>query len=200
VITLLVNVYADPDPHRDAELRQALDLNRRWIEQVGGAVRTFDGRPTVGQMLAEAGDGVNVLANSDILVASMMLGSVPEGEAWALTRWDCTEGQWDIFRHNGEPRCDSQDVWAWRGKLPQKMIGACNFTLGVRGCDNRLTAEFSFARFTISNPSLSVKCIHLHASDVRRYGHAPGDAIDKPYLLVSPHKLGEIPKYRWIMN
>jgi hypothetical protein len=57
-----------------------------------------------------------------------------------------------------------------------------NFTLGMRGCDNRIAAEFEIAGYRVSNPSKSIRSYHVHNSGIRNY--TTTDVIPKPYLTI----------------
>ncbi len=197
MIRLFANIYKDADPRRDAELAEAFAGN---LANRGLSYHGIEGRPTFDDIFAAANrlaepDDVSIVANADITFEAIdvrLFEQIGDDEAFALTRWEISPYGPKIFSDdNGAPRIDSQDAWAWRGKC--KVTGA-DFLPGVRGCDNHLTYLFHKAGYKVSNPSLSIIATHLHSSDVRRYGHEPGDCVPKPYLLVPPHRLGEQPQ------
>ena len=194
MIRLFVNHYEDPLPSRNLELVRARQVNQR--NRLIARIVSLEGRPTFNDFFAKASDAepndISIIANSDICFeqAIGVTDKMQPGECWALSRWDV--GSDNIPRHFD--RGDSQDCWIFKGK-PKKVNA--NFTPGIRGCDNRLTAEMSLAGYSVRNPSKTVVSFHIHATGVRRYGHMPKDMIHPPYLCVNPHKLGEIPHLRW---
>ena len=188
-IRIYYNLYADPVPARDGELKLCLRKNREC--KLVDEVVLLGGRPTFAQYFAEitkdAGpEDISIILNSDVYVTDesveLLKGIKPE-EAYALTRWDVQpEGDPLFYGHK-----DSQDVWCIRGK-PKVMVA--NFPLGWPGCDNRIAAILMGAGYKVSNPSLSIKTYHVHLSAVRRQGENPWHIVGKPYLLISPHMLG----------
>jgi hypothetical protein len=187
MIRLFINRYKDSSPLRQAELDEA--LCRNFANPAFDCVQQLDGRPTFADFFAAAHpDSVTVIANSDIAFdASISLASdIGPDEAYALSRWDGDSIQ----------NSDSQDVWIFRGVPKPGMF--LDFTPGVCGCDNRLAWELMHAGYRVSNPSLSIKANHLHASGVRHYAPAAEYCVPRPYLLIKPHALGEQPLYREI--
>lgn len=115
---------------------------------------------------------------------------------FALTRYDlrpASEYQGikyaeriEYYRH-----ADSQDVWLMFGK--PKPLGYDSFPLGWRGCDNRIAHELRAAGYNVLNPSLNIRCIHVHNSEVRNYSCvANEDLVPPPYLLVQPCNLENV--------
>ena len=105
----------------------------------------------------------------------------------ALLRWDIqAQGEPKLFG----PRNDSQDTWCVLSdsiKNTKKVWdwADLDFPFGKAGCDNAITAEMMKRRFTIVNPSISLKTYHLQLSDVRTYDKL--DIVDKEtYLYVDP--------------
>jgi hypothetical protein len=99
---------------------------------------------------------IKILANSDIYFDETLsyCKNMPEGNCYALTRWD--------DRENGSflnPNPGSQDVWIFKGKL--KYIYG-DFQLGYWGCDCRLVHELRKAGYVVQNPSRTIKAFHLH--------------------------------------
>jgi hypothetical protein len=181
VILLFLNTYTDPDPARNAELQDALSRNR--VNPLVNVVE-IPGRPTFAMMFAymrahTARDDVGILANADIYLdeTAELFGLIGERECWACSRWE-----------NGGcyNRPDSQDAWAFRGPPPD--IPA-DFSMGELGCDNRLARMIRDAGYKVVNPALSVKCHHLHASNVRRYSRGQTRTIRGLYLTIWPSKL-----------
>jgi len=123
---------------------------------------------------------LHILANSDIILSEQAVrlidAHLQPDEAYCLSRWDCDpkdELNLDkacLWQYYGR----SQDVWCWRGALECR----ADFALGVPGCDNRIAHELSAVR-RVSNPSLSIKTLHVHSSSVRSYTRAT--VIPPPY-------------------
>jgi hypothetical protein len=194
MIRLFVNHYVDPLPSRDLELKRARQINQS--NRLVSRIVLLEGRPTFNDFFSRAEDAepndISIIANSDICFEHAIGAAEKMGknDCWALSRWDVGKDNIPVHFDRG----DSQDCWIFKGK--PKKINA-NFTPGVRGCDNRLTAEMSLAGYSVSNPSKTVISFHIHATGVRRYGHLPKDCIQPPFLCINPHRLGEIPHLRW---
>ena len=80
------------------------------------------------------------------------------------------------------PRPDSQDTWIVRSDSVQSRqwdMSSLDFEFGKAGCDNAINVELLKKKFIVANPSLSLKSMHVHTSEVRDYN--PLDPIDKPF-------------------
>ena len=135
--------------------------------------------------LTYASDGINIIANSDIYFDDTLelANEIGKNEVYALSRWELTnEG---LKHHNTR---DSQDCWIINGNLN---TSDCDFTQGLAGCDNAFTERLKWAGYKVSNPSKDIRSIHLHKNPRRDYDVQ--DRVSLPYLLISPHKLGEEP-------
>jgi hypothetical protein len=98
-----------------------------------------------------------------------------------LSRWDVQDdGSLSFFDHPA-----SQDAWIFQTPL---RAFACDFPLGVPGCDNRLAWEASNAGLTLTNPSRTVRACHLHRSGVRRYTER--QRLAGPTLALPASRLG----------
>lgn len=130
---------------------------------------------------------INIIANSDIHFdeagIQLMKDNLKSNECYCLSRWDLQYGG-DAIHFN---RWDSFDTWVFKGKV--KPIEDCNFGLGVAGCDDSIAERIQRAGYYVKNPSVDIKTYHLHLTGVRNYN--PSDATPKPYLLISPHTIGE---------
>ncbi|MDE2105796.1 MAG: hypothetical protein KGL39_51705, partial [Patescibacteria group bacterium] len=164
MITLFVNTYRDPDPVRDAELEAVRSFNR-GNSAIATTVDLIGPRLAFGELFREVNlvghdQQVVVVANADIYFDQSIAAAadIAAGHAYALTRWDdCHDGIRLFADEKGTPRCDSQDAWIFRAPIRPELIEACNFTLGVRGCDNRLAYEIAKAGYTVSNQSKSIR-------------------------------------------
>lgn len=144
------------------------------------------GRPTYNNFiehLSNVSEPIKAIINTDIYLdrfTSNLFDKIKDGELWALSRWDQTSDGSKLWKHR-----DSQDVWAWRGSM-HVQLGA-DFSLG-RACGaNRIAKIFSDSGYKILNPSMDVKTIHVHASNIRNYD--PRIPIPPPYHFIAPHKL-----------
>jgi hypothetical protein len=129
-------------------------------------------------------DTIVVFSNSDIYLDNTLrqLYSLDLDKKFlALLRYDMPD---DILFG---PRADSQDTWIlWSSSVDfdvtQEEFG---FNFGVPGCDNAITVAMLKKKFAISNPALSIKSYHVHASNIRNY--VASDVLDKPiFLYVEP--------------
>lgn len=189
---LFINYYKDSNPERQKELDYCLNmnLNNPLLDKIcalseydvpGAETILFRDRPTFNDFFslanerAEPGD-ISIIANTDIYFENSLryILQMGENEAFALSRTDNLS--WD-----------SQDAWIFRG--PIKKMDA-DFFMGRGGCDNRLAYEMARAGYKVSNPALTIKAIHLHASQVRHYNEHT-EKVRRPYLLVPPAHLGQ---------
>jgi hypothetical protein len=123
----------------------------------------------------------NVVCNSDIYFDETirLLNGRGKSEFLALCRYDVLK--------NGEVkflnRRDAQDAWCFFGKPKDKLKAM--FYQGVPGCDNVLARIAKQSGYTVLNPSLTIKCYHLHNSNERSY--TQHDKLPPPYELITPH-------------
>jgi len=129
---------------------------------------------------------INILLNNDISLTNTFRNLKPlSGDFIALTRWD----KFDVKSHAKLLQgtgLDSQDTWAWYGI---SKIKEADFYMGIPGCDNKITYIANQCGYKLKNPSIDVVTIHNHASDHRTY--TLKQRLDRPYLLIRPHKLNE---------
>ena len=114
-------------------------------------------------------DDVNAIINSDCCFdssTSHLLNQLKKDEAWCLSRWDVQYlNPFHSIPYDWNPF--SQDAWVFRGKV--KPIPICNWSLGVQGCDSRISHEIHAAGYNVRNPMKSVKLHHIHMSQKRSY-------------------------------
>ena len=144
-----------------------------------------------------------VLANADIFFGPRGLRDLWEldlvDKALALLRWDVegtTEADQEAAVMFG-PRADSQDAWVILSDSVRSRNGPSalpyavfDFPLGKAGCDNAFAAHLLRQRFSLFNPSLSVKSYHLHTSGVRTYSKADAIRSDLYVNLVPTRLIG----------
>jgi len=136
-----------------------------------------------------------VFANADIYLDDSWtaLWSVNMKDVFlALLRWE--EGVDGKEPTLFGPRNDSQDTWVIHSDSvlnKEWNLNAFNIPFGKAGCDNAILVEFLRNKFKIVNPAMSLKTIHVHASDVRNYEKR--DIVDRPvYMFVEPSGLHEL--------
>lgn len=209
---LLTGFYLDPDPTRQAEFLECLQRNVRCeqIEQIHlfieesltpEALRQLHPmlsnekiclvphrrRLTYQALLAYANKRlINrcvIIANADISFDNTLAylnGFNLVGRLLCLSRWDMQpDGSAVFFEHPA-----SQDAWIFHSPI---RTFACDFPLGVPGCDNRLAWEADNAGLLLSNPSRTVRAQHLHLTQVRRY--TPQQRLSGPVLDVPTEHL-----------
>lgn len=137
-----------------------------------------------------------IIANTDIFfdhTLSRLDDYSLIGRLLCLSRWDLqNDGSWRLFDFES-----SQDAWIFQAPVPDF---ACDFHLGLLGCDNRLAWEAEQAGLVLSNPSRSIRAHHLHASGVRRYTeeqrlHGPTRGVRPEHLdaAAAVREAGEAP-------
>jgi len=172
-------------PIRQHEIDYCLEQNRKVFDEVV----VIEGRPTFAEIFRltkNFPNSINCFCNSDIYFKKEtihLLNGLKENECYALTRYNLKGGK-EVF--SPYIKGDSQDSWVFKGMI--KPIAA-NFTGGMWGCDNRLAYEIKQAGYTITNPSLSIRTIHVHAIDDRNHRRTPDNTIPPPYHLVTPTRL-----------
>ena len=109
----------------------------------------------------------------------------------ALTRWDLKKDNseslfyatWDAAKQqyiclNGQ--CFSQDTWIFKTPLPKFKDNSMK--LGMLHFDPRLAYQAKQAGLEVINPCLTIKCHHLHLSEIRHYQllHPAGPMLSTP--------------------
>jgi hypothetical protein len=213
---LLVGLYLDPDAARLGEFLTCLERNvaNRAIDEVHVFVEEeidpLDAafrypplrsskvrlvvtgvRVTYAALFAYANRELTgrrvVIANADIFF-DHTLARLDDydlaGCLLCLSRWDIhADGTWSLFDFDY-----SQDVWIFQTPIAEF---ACDFPLGVLGCDNRVAWEADRAGLIVTNPSLSVRSYHLHLTGIRRY--SPAQRLAGPVRGVAPEALETSP-------
>lgn len=186
MIRLFYNYYEDKHPLRKREIDECLKKNQE-NKLLTVIMVESPGKPTYESFFQKINeitgpDDINIICNSDIYFDHTieLANAIKPKQVYALSRWDVIH-PWQIIHFD---RADSQDTWIIRGKI-EGVFG--NFTLGTRGCDNRIAYEFSKAGYAVSNPSKSIKTYHLHRSNIRNYTMA--DVVPPPYLTIATSSL-----------
>jgi len=202
-VNLLVPAYPHPDRARRGEIELCLRANLANAEfsrvlLFGDAghfashprltVIPGTDRPTFAQLFAAAANfpgQICAVANADIYFdGTIALASALEvGELYALSRW-CPETQ-----RICPVGSVGADAWLFRAPLPAALLTLLltqprAIRFGMPFCDVRLARLFADAGATASNPSLTIRAWHSHASAVRTCTHA--DTIPGPYASHPP--------------
>lgn len=125
-----------------------------------------------------------ILCNSDIFFDDSVshLNELPSDMFVCLTRYDVhADGVVQFMNRDFMMR--SQDTWAFRSPLPEKMVLDSDFHMGVNGCDNRI-AYVASEHYVVTNPSFIVKTYHLHNTPYRTYSKLTG--LSGTYMYVWP--------------
>ncbi len=149
---------------------------------------TFETLFKIANTYAVSGDIV-IICNTDIFPepeAVQLLKSMSDSACYALARWDIQQDGSTVLLD----RWDTSDTWVFRAPILE--IKGSDFYMGKAGCDNAINERIYQAGYTISNPSKTIQFNHLHLSGVLNYNS--DHKVPKPYLLITPHELGESAK------
>jgi hypothetical protein len=175
-VNLFFNYYKSKD--RQHEIDECLRMNTIVFDNV----ITYSERLTFYEMFnlsKKYPNDINVFCNSDIYFTDAnILRTIRPNECYALTRWNKTADGIKFF-----DRVDSQDAWVFKGVVKDMPV---NFTPGLWGCDNRLVYELQRAGYKVSNPSLSIKTVHLHEVDSRNQVRTEINTVPPPYKTLIP--------------
>jgi hypothetical protein len=168
---------------RQADIDFCLKKNMKVFDNVF----VIYGRPTfdyIFNRMREFPKDINVYCNSDIYFESVEeLKTMGENKAYCLTRYNLKEdGSVEFFG-----RADSQDAWIFRGAPKEKL--KCEHTTGKWGIDNSIAHLIKKAGYEVSNPSLSIRTIHVHPVDNRDHKRTKENTVPPPYLSLQPCKL-----------
>lgn len=140
-----------------------------------------------------------ILSNTDIYFddsLSLIENEDLENKIYCLLRHNVDkDGNFDIFRHFGEPRSDSQDCWIFQSPLKIN-TNEIDFTFGTLGCDNIFASKVHEQGYELLNPSYDITIYHLHNEEERNY--TCDDRIHGNYCLINPHHLKDKPNIRFM--
>lgn len=204
-MNLFINFFNHSNPKRDKEIKFCLEKNEKneLIERI--IVINRDKRCTYGDffdsMKAYPKD-INIIANADIYFDNTIekANDIDQNECFALTRWEFINGNVITFnQRHGKPSPPewSQDAWIFKGSIDPKdfyRVEAINletrtvenipFELGIPGCDNKLAAMLRERKVSVTNPSQSIRAIHVHEDNHRVYPRYQILKGIKPYGIV----------------
>jgi len=208
---LIQQYYTSPNSKRDKEIKHALQKNienpyidkiillnekktsypdsKKIQEVVIGHRLTY--RDIFEHIKSLPPNTLVIFSNSDIYLTETFR------QLWTLNLKDTflsllryEESTQELFG----PRPDSQDTWIIRSDCVQNRswdMKSLDFQFGKAGCDNAINVELLKKKFVVANPSLSLKTMHVHTSEVRNYN--PLDPIEKPfYLYLDPTGLHDL--------
>lgn len=189
-INVFVGYYKDKNEIRNEELIECMryNINNPYINYVlieSDERMKYNDYFKIINSYSDNND-VNVIMNLDIYLdpeCCHLLERIKPREVFALCRWE--------KQTNGDlkfaDRPDSQDVWVFRGHIDMNV----DFYLGYAGCDNRIAKVFADAGWNVTNPSRTIKTIHVHSSNIRNYkpGRHNTMVVEGPYLTLPPTTL-----------
>lgn len=140
-------------------------------------------------------DDINIVLNSDCFIdelsVNLVADSLLHGEVYCLSRWDIvTIDPLVIKRLNDK---GSHDAWIFKGKIKSGVNA--DYALGMPHCDHAIAYELKKNGYLPLNPSLDVKIIHYHLSNLRTYRNSVKIfnelKVREKYLLVSASNIGD---------
>lgn len=193
MINLFINYFDHSNADRKKELEYCLEKNKK-NELIDNIIVVNRGeRATYGDFfraMSAYPKDVNIIANADIYFDKTieLASKIKKNNCFALTRWEYYNGKVIDFneRHNNgyfrpSPPQWSQDAWIFRGYITPEYfdiveaVAAKNkrvnipFQLGIPGCDNKFAAMLHEKGIKVTNPSFSIKAIHVHRNSSRSY-------------------------------
>jgi len=181
MIHYITHWYPELHGPRRCELSQTIGIQLCDPHIISVSLVANKDRPSFAQLASygRVEDGViNVLMNTDCYIDPCdmpLLQGIGPKDVWCLSRVDNCYA------------C-SQDVWVWRGTLE---VPQATYALGILGCDSRFAYDCATTGRIPSNPALSIKVHHTHASGRRTYTEQ--SRLKLPYLFLKPTLLGEAP-------
>tara|TARA_Y100001972_G_scaffold17959_1_gene20253 strand:+ start:5842 stop:6690 length:849 start_codon:yes stop_codon:yes gene_type:complete len=109
---------------------------------------------------------IYIIANNDIYFDNTLaqLEGIKEDYFVCLTRWNTYDSETEIQGHEAF----SQDVWAFRKKIPEEMINTSFFYQGTQCCDNHICFLAIVNNFKVINPCHLIKSYHVHQGAEQR--------------------------------
>ena len=191
---LIVSYFIPSNSQREREINHCLlqNLNNSkitemivldetgYLQSKGKMKVIHHSRPTYGELIRLFGDGVNIIANSDIWFNETIekAEALQDGKnCYAITRTEIIGGELVKFEnaHYNCPPHFSQDVWIFRGKhdfdcfdkveawhSTKRITEVIPFQMGIGGCDNIFAWNLLMKGYDVRNPYNDIICIHEH--------------------------------------
>lgn len=192
MINLFINSFTHNSESRQKEIDLCMHKNydNSYIDKI--IIINRGERASYGdffKIMSQYPKDINIIANLDIYFDQTVkfAKNIKKMECYALTRWELYQNKViDFNSRHGRPSPPqwSQDAWIFRGAPNPKffdVVDAVNsqtrrnekipFSLGIPGCDNKLAAVLREREYVVTNPSLSIKAIHVHETNSRSYPH-----------------------------
>lgn len=207
-IIVYFNYYIDKDPHRAEEINYCLHrlANNPYINKL--IIITNDAtplltdnmriinlqanRPSFADIFSvikenSSDDSINIYINSDCFISeksTLKLLDMNKNEAYCLGRYEIPKISpllpWKLQKKvEKSPHGDMQDCWIFCG-IPKETMWL-DFYPGTPGCDNRIAYEFNNAGYKVTNPLSSIKILHNHSTQLRRYTEK--ERVPEPYFF-----------------
>lgn len=203
---LFLSLYPEKNPARQKELVICLQNNAKvfdqifilterdeevkFIPEIKSKAEIFrlpiNVRPTFKSFFdcvnhVSSNSDINAIINADVYFKEQ-LPDMPNNCCYALSRYDVMKDGKEIHL----ARKDAQDAWVFKGLIKHPRY--CSFVTGSCGCDNRISWELKEIGYQISNPSLTIKCFHLHHGE-KSYDTATAIRVQRPYHFLPPCEL-----------
>ena len=206
-MNLIIEYFNSPNHIRNGELLYCLHQNlandyikKIYIFMEEDAELNFDSpkiervvvkkRPTYQNLFEYCNsvmkDEICIVSNADIIFDDTLryFNSIDMTmQFYALSRWEITSSDGKNWEIEPYENAASQDAWIF--KTPVLTFNDMNYTMGVPGCDNKITYHMRQLGYLCRNPGKKVITIHFHISQFRTYDWT-ADRVPGPYLLVSP--------------
>lgn len=210
----MINLFINPFTHENASRQKEIDfcmrknVENKLIDKIIQVNK--NSRSTYGdffKIMSQYPNDINIIANLDIYFDETieLAKDIKTMECYALTRWENYNGSViDFNSRHGRPSPPqwSQDAWIFKGFPDDKdfdTVVAINsksrsnetipFSLGIPGCDNKIAAMLKEKKYNVTNPSLSIKAIHVHKNESRSYPHYQILRGIRPFGPVNPTSL-----------
>ena len=197
---LIDTIHVIYDTTNETDVSLVLDFIKQHPEII---VDYGTGRPTFGSLFTIANNAYakkTVLVSNGDIYFDETLGHLLEldlnNTVLALGRWNVNqhgipELAMEDFRINGvhvhRPAELSQDVWIFKSPF---VLTADDICLGAPHCDHYLAYRIASAGYKLYNPSKSIRCCHLHVSNIRNY--TPGGKHIMPTVGIPACTIDEV--------
>ncbi len=197
MINLFISLYPEKNRERQNELVECLKRNSKVFDKVfilaeqseeiefipeleNVIVLPVTVRPTFRTFFncintVSKIDDINCVCNGDIYFEPFTKFPQPH-ECFALCRYEIKKNGPTTFLN----RFDSQDAFLFKGHI--RIPKYADF-FALPGSDNRICYELKEIGYHMSNPSLTIKCYHLHEGQKSYDGT---QKVNRPYHFIHP--------------